>query len=373
MQRNLKIAGKSTLIPAGQTRAMALAQFFQADPRVLQYGAPAAIIAQRPSSDKKSVRCEETIEPLAQALGKKVINRFAYGEVTELVEWLRASEEWNSKSVLICSQHSDIIPIAKALGVPHIRQLVWPHETYDRVWLIGFSSVDGKVTSFRDIPQSLLFGDSFQAVTDSKQLGAVSFSQTYSEISNGDPTDGTPATTWKCHIVAEVMGDFSLFDDNTIPMLRLGGYTFGYHATTLGKLRQAKNAEVRTDEAAGCGSLRYNYNTTINGLEKTYAWVSFSWDRERLKAEFLAEIDETGITPEFNMPVECRLETVEGAINGVAGCYLAFGDKHFHAPAGMDYQGSATISRDEANKQVYRVNLKNEAGFIVKKIYLPEL
>jgi hypothetical protein len=153
----------------------------------------------------------------------------------------------------------------------------------------SFSSVDGKVTSFQDIPQSLLF------------------------------------------------------------------------------------AEVRTDEAAGCGSLRYNYNTTVNGVEKTYAWVSFSWDRERLKAEFLAEIDETEITAEFNMPVECRLETVEGAINGVTGCYLAFGDKRFFAPAGMDYQGSATISRDEANKQVYRVNLKNEAGFIVKKISLPEL
>ena len=58
--------------------------------------------------------------------------------------------------------------------------------------------------------------------------------------------------------------------------------------------------------------MRYNYNATVDGAEKTYAWVSFSWDKERLKAEFQAEIDETRITPDLNMPVECHLERTEG-------------------------------------------------------------
>ncbi|MBM3300403.1 MAG: hypothetical protein FJY85_10650, partial [Deltaproteobacteria bacterium] len=53
------------LNPRGQTRAKALAQFFQSDPRVLEHGVVAAIIAQRPSDRKRSVRCEETVEPLA--------------------------------------------------------------------------------------------------------------------------------------------------------------------------------------------------------------------------------------------------------------------------------------------------------------------
>ena len=104
---------KIHLNPPGHTRAKALAQFFQTDPRVLEHGVVAAIIAQRPSQQKRSARCEETVEPLAQALGQQVINRFAYGEVTELAEWLRAGREWDSKSVLICAEHSDIVSIAR--------------------------------------------------------------------------------------------------------------------------------------------------------------------------------------------------------------------------------------------------------------------
>jgi len=364
---------KIRLNPRGHTRARALAQFFQSDPRVLQYGLAAAIIAQRPSQLKRSVRCEETVEPLAQTLGLEVINRFAYGEVAELVGWLRASREWDSKSVLICAAHLDIVPIAKALGVPNIRQVVWPHETYDRVWLIDFSLKDGAVTSFRDIPQCLLFGDSFQQASNSEQMGTISFWQTYRESSDRTSTENVPATIWKCRVVAEAQGDFSRFDDNTIPVLRLGGFTFGYYATTLGKLRQHKDAEVEMDAAAGAGSLRYNYRATVDGVEQTYAWVTFAWNKDGLKAEFQAEVDETRITPELNVPVECHLERSEGMITGVADCYLAFGDKRFHAPAGLPYRGTATSSRGEVNEEIYEVSLKNETGFLVKKLYLPEL
>ena len=364
---------KIHLNPRGHTRAKALAQFFQSDPRVLEYGLPASIIAQRPSQHKRSVRCEETVEPLAQAVGQKVINNFAYGEVTELVEWLRASRNWDSGSVLLCAAHMDIVPIAKAMGVPHVRQVVWPHETYDRVWIIDFSPTDGKVTSFRDIPQCLLFGDSFQVTSDSEKPGTFSFSQTYRETSGGATSESVPATTWKCRILAEVRGDFSRFDEDTIPVLRLGGFTFGYYATTLGKLRQSKDAEVKTDAQAGSGSLQYNYNATVDGAEKTYAWVSFFWDKEGLKAEFQAEIDETRITPDLNMPVECHLGRTDGTINGVTSCYLAFGEQRFYAPAGLAYLGTATKSMDESNKEVYQLSLKDENGFIVRKLYLPEL
>jgi hypothetical protein len=151
-------------------------------------------------------------------------------------------------------------------------------------------------------------------------------------------------------------------------MLRLGGFTFGYYATTLGRLRQSKDAEVKTDASGGSGSLRYNYNASVEGLAKTYAWVSFSWDKECLKAQFQAEIDETKITPDLNMPVECHLEGTEGIIDGVTGCYLAFGEQRFHAPAGLAYRGTATRSKDELTKEVYQVSLKNETGFLVRKL-----
>ena len=363
---------KIHLNPRGLTRAKALAQFFQSDPRVLDYGLPAIIIAQAPAKKKKSVRCEETVEPLAQALGYKVINRFAYGDVAQLVEWLRSCRECDSRSVLICAQHQDIVPIAKALGVPNIRQAVWPHETYDRVWLIDFSSHDGNVTSFRDIPQRLLFGDSFQEESNPGGIGSIQFSQVYREASNGPGNEKAPAAKWKCRINAEMGGDFSTFGDDTVPILRLGGFTFGYYATTLGKLRQDKNAEVHTDERTGSGSLRYSYRALVDGNEQTYAWVSFFWDKERLKAEFQADVDEAKVTPNLNMPVEFRLGRAEGVITGVTSCYLGFGDKRFHAPAGLPYRGIG-ITSQEGNDQEYQSTLSEQDGVIVKKRYLPEL
>lgn len=364
---------KAYLNPRGLTRAKALAQFFQSDQRVLEYGLPAAIIAQVPNMKKKSVRCEETVEPLAQAIGRKLINRFEYGRVAELAEWLRSGREWDGKSVLVCLQHSDIVPLAKALGVSQVLQSVWPHETYDRVWLIDFSQKDGGVVSFRDIPQRLLFGDSFQDVATSNLPGSVSLSQTYRDTSPRDSTKTIPTAKWKCRVAVEIPGDFSEFDDETIPVLRLGGFTFGYYATTLGKLRENKNAEVKIDGAAGSGSLRYNYQTTLDGVEQTYAWVTFSWDKESLKAEFLADVDEAKVSPDLNMPVEFHVDKPEGIIIGASSCFVAFGKKRFHAPAGLSYRGNGNRMVDVSNQEVYEAMVVEEKGVVVEARYLPEL
>lgn len=363
---------KVHLSPRGLTRARALAQFFQSDPRVLEYGLPAAIIAQSPSERKKSVRCEETVGPLAQALGQPIINGFAYGEASRLAEWLRASHEWDAKSVLICAQHMDVVALTKALGVPHVRQRVWPHETYDRVWLIDFSPTDGTVTAFRDFPQELLFGDTFQVASVSQEPGTVSLSQDYQETSDPADAGGVPATRWSCRGVAEVRGDFSRFDDQTLPVLRLGGFTFGYYATTLGNLRENKDATVAIDPSGESGSLRYTYKTLVDGNEKAYAWVTFTWDKEHLRAEFTADVDETLVVPDLDMPVECHLARTKGTLVGVIGCYLAFGEHQFSAPVGMAYRGTATISTDDSKKEVYRVNLQNDTSYIVRQQRLPE-
>lgn len=364
---------KIHLNPRGQTRAMALSQFFQSDPRVLEHGVVAAIIAQKPSDEKKSVRCEETVEPLAQALGKSVINRFAYGEVKDLVEWLRNSKDWDSKSVLVCAQHTDILPLAKAFGANDIKQSVWPHETYDRVWVLDFSPNDGKLASLRDIPQSLLFGDSFQTASGQIQTGVVQFDQSYSESISANLESGKPSTAWKCRIVAQVAGDFSEFDDETLPMLRLGGFTFGYYGTSLGKLKQNPDAEVRIDQDGKAGSLRYSYKAKSGGADNTYAQVNFSWNRDRLVAEFQADIDENRIEPDLNLPVELHFEKIDGNVSGVANCYLAFGRQRFYAPAGLSYTGVASSLEDASGKQLYTVSLKNNDGELVRKLYLPEL
>jgi hypothetical protein len=365
---------KIHLNPQGLTRAQALVQLFQSDPRVLEHGRPAAIVAQRPSVTKKSVRCEETVAPLARALGKKVINRFAYGETTQLADWLRSTRQWDSKSVLICAAHLDIAPIAKALGVTYVGQTVWPHETYDRVWVIDFSPKDGKPTAFRNIPQSLLFGDTFEQTSSDRAPGMIDFSQTYSETFELEQPEGRPTPVWKCEAKVEIKGDFSRFDDDTIPALRLGGFTFGYYATTLGKLRAHKDAEVNTDAEAGSGSLRYDYKALVDGVERTYARVSFSWDKERLKGEFQAEVDEGKImSPEICKPVELYPQRSEGFITGVTSCYAAFGGKRFYAPAGLPYEGEARKTKDGTDREVYEANLSTKNGIVLEKGSLPEL
>lgn len=365
---------KINLNPRGKARAQALSQFFQSDPRVLEKGIIAAIIAQKPNDSKKSVRCEETVEPLAKALGQKVINDFAYGEISKLVEWLKSSTEWDSKSVLVCAQHLDIVPLAKSLGVPEIGQSVWPHETYDRVWVLDFSQPEGKLISFRDVPQRLLFGDSFQSASGETKSGHAHFRQIYSEAQvDGQNPGASPRANWKCSISVDIPGDFSQFDDNTIPMLRLGGFTFGYHATSLGKLKQTPHAIVQADPERGEGSLRYEYRSEVNGVQKTYATVCFFWNKEFLRAEFEADVDETIIKPDLNMPVECHIYRVNGSVNGSTNCYVAFGKQRFHAPAGLSYSGMASSFNGGSGRENYYINLGNDGGAVVKKEFLEEL
>lgn len=357
----------------GLTRAVALSQFFQSDPRVLKHGVVSAIIAQQPADSKESVRCVETVQPLAKALGQNVLTGFLYGDRKGMVEWIKSARELDNKSVLISAWHLDIVPLAEEFGVSNIRQSVWPHETYDRVWILDFSPTDGKLESFQDIPQSLLFGDSFQSASGELKSGSIQFTQIYSEGSNGMGTTEGPSANWKCRITAQIPGDFSEFDDETIPMLRLGGFTFGYHATSLGKLKQNPNAAVETDPEKGSGSLRYYYKSKVNGDERTYAWVSFTWDKEWLRIEFDAAVDESKTKPELDMPVECHMERVHGTVDGVANCYVAFGKQRFHAPAGLSYSGVASSFKDASHREIYNISLRDDNGFLIRKVYLPEL
>ena len=70
--------------------------------------------------------------------------------------------------------------------------------------------------------------------------------------------------------------------------------------------------------------------------------------------------------------LKLRLRAPEEREVGGVGV-LAFGEQRFYAPAGLPYRGTAISSRGESNKEVYEVSLKNDAGFLVRKLYLPEL
>lgn len=361
--------GQIHLSPKGRTRALALAELFQSDPRVLEFGRPAAIIAQSPTAKKHSPRCIETVEPLAKELGLPVISQFTYGQAEELVQWLKRHREYDGKAVLICMQHMEVDELAQALGVADLRPRIWPHETYDRLYILTYAPEDGRLLSFRNLPQRLLFGDSYQAVAgrNARDKAEVRFRQVY-RVSLPNPAAGQKslAPRWQFSLSGKIKGDFSNFNDETIPVLRLGGFCFGYYLTTLGYLKKDPNAVVKINALARSGSLIYRYKTKGGDAERTYAWISFAWDRQSLQVEFQADVDEGSITPEIDLPITLEADKPGGLIVGSAPCYVAFGQKKFQAPIGLNYQGLGGKAPPPAPSGSYQATLVSVGGFLVE-------
>ncbi len=357
------------LSPKGRTRALALAEFFQSDPRVLEFGKPAAIIAQSPTGKKHSRRSIETVEPLANALGQPVISQFTYGQTEALVQWLKAQRQYDGKAVLICMNHMEVDELAQALGVLDLRPRIWPHETYDRLYILTYAPKDGRLLSFRNLPQRLLFGDSYQAVAapNARDKAEVRFRQVY-RVSSRNPGGGqkTPAPRWQFSSSARVKGDFSNFNDETIPVFRLGGFCFGYYLTTLGHLKKDPNAVVQINAPARSGSLIYRYKTKSGDAKRTYAWISFAWDKHYLRVKFQADVDEGSITPEIDLPITLEPDEPVGLIVGAAPCYVAFGPKKFQAPIGLNYQGQGGETPPPAPPGSYQATLVSVGGFLVE-------
>jgi hypothetical protein len=361
--------GQIHLNPKGRTRALALVEFFQSDPRVLEFGRPAAIIAQSPTAQKPTRRCLETVAPLAKELGLTVISQFTYGQAEELVQWLKAQRQYDGKSVLICMQHLEVDELAQALGVAGLRPRVWPHETYDRLYILTYAPEDGRLLSFRNLPQRLLFGDSYQAVAgrNARDKAEVRFRQVYTiRLPNPAAGQKSPAPRWQFSLRGKIKGDFSHFNDETIPVVRIGGFCFGYYLTTLGYLKKDPNAVVKINAPARSGSLVYRYKTKGEDAGRTYAWISFAWDRQSLQVEFRADVDEGSVTPEIDLPITLEADQPVGWIVGSAPCYVAFGQKKFQAPVGLNYQGQGGKAPSPVPPGSYQATLGSAGGFLVE-------
>jgi hypothetical protein len=350
-------------------------EFFQSDPRLLKLGLPEVIIAQSPSQKNHSQRSLETVAPLAKALGLPIISRFTFGQVQEMVQWLKSQREYDGKTALICMNHMEIAELAKALGVVHLRPRVWPHETYDRLYVLTFAPENGRFLSLQNLTQTLLFGDSFQALAgpEGRAAAEVAFKQVY-QTGSSKTAGGkeSPGPRWQFSATAKVQGDFSDFNDDTIPVFRVGGFCFGYHLTTLGYLKKQPNAVVKTDASKGSGSLLYRYQTVAAGAARTYAWISFAWDRQSLRVEFQADVDEGSYTPEIDLPIVLENDQPVGLIVGAAPCYVALGRKRFQAPIGFNYQGEGRKASTPSPSGSYQATLRSVGGFLLERAGDPD-
>lgn len=151
-----KPAQGSDLSDRGYQRARALVGFFQDEPAVTRFGPPAAIYAEKPRPDGSRSRPLETVEPLADALGLQVDTEFKQKDAAGLARAILGDPAYDGKLVLVCWEHHELSAIAQALGLAQAP--AWPDGVFDRAWVLDYQGE--KVSSFRDIPQRLLPGDS---------------------------------------------------------------------------------------------------------------------------------------------------------------------------------------------------------------------
>jgi broad specificity phosphatase PhoE len=147
--------GGSDLSARGWQRAEVLPKLFSRA-AFTQFGLPVALYAMKPTDDGKSIRAVQTLKYVAQSLDLPIDQDYDKEEVQPLVDEIMSDDAYEHKTVLICWEHKILEDIARAFGIANAP--TWPDEQFDRVWVINFAD-DGS-TSFKDLPENLLPGDS---------------------------------------------------------------------------------------------------------------------------------------------------------------------------------------------------------------------
>ncbi len=144
------------LSPRGVQRAQALTQLFLKKPQLLLFGKPVAIFAFNNFGDG-SERGVETATPLAKSLGLKLNTNFGPDQTREIANIILGNPAFNNKMVFLVWRHSNLQDLAVAFGAQNAP--AWDSIVFDRIWQIDFTP-QGQVSSFKDIPEQLLPGDS---------------------------------------------------------------------------------------------------------------------------------------------------------------------------------------------------------------------
>jgi len=124
-----------------------------------EFGVPVAIFASPPPAATDSIRPIETITPLAKRLGLKVNHTIPVGDQPKLAEYIMNNKAFDGKLVVLSFEHHHIPGLAAAFKATEAPK-TWANDVFDRIWEIRFDIKTGKVLSFSNNPQKLLFGDS---------------------------------------------------------------------------------------------------------------------------------------------------------------------------------------------------------------------
>jgi broad specificity phosphatase PhoE len=144
----------------GWQRAGALLRLFaprdEADvpPRL---AVPRHLFAAAPTPLQASTRPRDTLQPLADALGLPIDERFSTEDPLRAVAALLRSLH---EPVLVCWRHDSLAALANELLQREEAPAAWPEHRFDLVWVVDTTGAG----SFHQVPQKLLPHDSAQAV-----------------------------------------------------------------------------------------------------------------------------------------------------------------------------------------------------------------
>lgn len=139
----------------GYERAAALVPFMTVQPSSAPFNTPDAIFAQSPSKNHHSHRPILTVTPLAQKLNIVINSFYTYDDYKQMVDDINADSSYDNQTVLVCWAYQNLGNIASYIGVDKV--LSYPSKQFDRLWIINMTN--GKVSSYQDLSQRLLFGD----------------------------------------------------------------------------------------------------------------------------------------------------------------------------------------------------------------------
>ena len=141
-------SGNPHLSPAGVARANRLTAFVTQDAAVGRFGKPAVIYATKTTKDDNGQRTQETVAPLAKALGLRVRAPYHGKQYAALAKLILGTPAYAGKMVVICWNHEEIPELAAALGVSP-QPPKWKGSVYDAVYIISYRDGRAELTTSR--------------------------------------------------------------------------------------------------------------------------------------------------------------------------------------------------------------------------------
>ena len=132
----------------GRARAKAFVEFMTHDPAMVRLGKPAAIFATETTKDNNGQRTQETVAPLASALGLPVLTPYHSKDYDKLAKRLLSDPSLAGKTVVVCWNHEWLPQLAAALGVKP-EPTKWKGKVYDMVYVITYKGRRAVLTTTR--------------------------------------------------------------------------------------------------------------------------------------------------------------------------------------------------------------------------------